>query len=146
MRSLFVSRTHVERRVSDPLPACRFDTDNSGFLDCHELTKLGMSLWLPNTEDGEEEGAKGREEGDELPEAVQRVLALAAENDDGEEADDGSDALEPEQQQQQREQQELEAGLEATGTAAGTTNDAASVAPGGGNVAVAGGSALGEQI
>ena len=52
-------------------------------MDCNELTKLGMSLWLPNTEDGEEGDAKGREEGDELPEAVQKVLALAAENDDG---------------------------------------------------------------
>ena len=39
--------------------------------------------WLPNTDDGEEGDAKGREEGDELPEAVQKVLALAAENDDG---------------------------------------------------------------
>ena len=85
MRSLFVFRARAEARLwlSDPPPACRFDTDNSGFLDCNELTKLGMSLWLPNTEDGEEGDAKGREEGDELPEAVQKVLALAAENDDG---------------------------------------------------------------
>ena len=58
-------------------------------MDCNELTKLGMSLWLPNTDDGEEGDAKGREEGDELPEAVQKVLALAAKNDDG----DGQDLV-----------------------------------------------------
>ena len=37
MRSLFVSRAHAERRVSDPPPACRFDTDNSGFISKREL-------------------------------------------------------------------------------------------------------------
>jgi hypothetical protein len=70
-----------------------FDADGDGGLDAEEL-KSAVNQFL-------------------------RETTSESENDEGEEADDGSDALEPEQQQQQQQQREREAGLEATGTAAG---------------------------